>query len=67
MPRRMPSGGDPHQLVRTLEDTPFYARSLIEATIDGEHGRGLHESLDMRRFTQPWVQTLLPFRMPRFA
>ena len=67
MPRRMPSGGDPHQLLRTLEDTPFYARSLLEATIDGQHGRGLHESLCMQRFTRPWVQTLLPFRMPRIA
>lgn len=67
MARRMPSAEDPHRLLRTLEDTPFYARSMLEATIAGEHGRGLHESLSMQRFTQPWVQTLLPFRMPRIA
>ncbi len=33
MPRRMPGAGDPHKLLKTLEDTPFYARSMIEATI----------------------------------
>jgi len=67
MPRLMPSAADPHRLVRTLEDTPFYARSVLEATIGSECGLGVHESLSMERFTQPWVQTLLPFRMPRRA
>ncbi|MEE4276932.1 MAG: carotenoid 1,2-hydratase [Halieaceae bacterium] len=67
MNRRMPGAGDPHQLLKTLEDTPFYARSLIAANIGGERGTGLHESLCMQRFTRSWVQTLLPFRMPRLA
>ncbi|MEM9758597.1 MAG: carotenoid 1,2-hydratase [Pseudomonadota bacterium] len=67
MPRSMPVASDPHRLRRTLEDTPFYARSLIEAEIGDERGTGIHESLSMNRFTQRWVQTLLPFRMPRLA
>lgn len=50
--------------VRTLEDTPFYARSLIRA--GEEPGATLmHESLSLTRFESPWVQFLLPFRMPR--
>jgi carotenoid 1,2-hydratase len=67
MPRSMPVARDPHRLLRTLEDTPFYARSMIEAEVAGERGVGVHESLCMQRFTRPWVQTLLPFRMPRLA
>ena len=51
---------------RTLEDTPFYARSLVRIG-DGEAQRhAVHESLCLRRFEQRWVQTLLPFRMPRW-
>jgi carotenoid 1,2-hydratase len=52
----------PHRL-RTLEDTPFYTRSLIET----DNTRFMHESLDLTRFCKPWVQWLLPFRMPRVA
>lgn len=49
--------------VRTLEDTPFYTRSHIET--DTSHF--MHESLDLERFCKPWVQWLLPFRMPRVS
>ena len=47
--------------VTTLEDTPFYTRSKVETVA----GPFMHESLDLTRFCQPWVQLLLPFRMPR--
>ena len=47
--------------VTTLEDTPFYTRSHIRS----DHGDFMHESLDLNRFCRPWVQLLLPFRMPR--
>ncbi len=50
---------------QTLEDTPFYARSLIETQIEGERMTGVHESLDLDRFASPIVQMMLPFRMPR--
>ncbi len=45
----------------TLEDTPFYARSVL---VDGS-GLTMHESLSLDRFRSPWVQAMLPFRMPR--
>jgi carotenoid 1,2-hydratase len=49
----------------TLEDTPFYARSVISTVLGGEAATGVHESLSMSRFTNPVVQMMLPFRMPR--
>jgi carotenoid 1,2-hydratase len=52
---------------RTLEDGPFYARSLLRAQWLGEPVTAMHESLSMRRFVAPWVQAMLPFRMPRRA
>jgi carotenoid 1,2-hydratase len=55
------------RLLKTLEDAPFYARSLIETRIAGERLTGVHESLSLRRFAAPWVRALLPFRMPRLG
>lgn len=52
---------------RTLEDTPFYARSLVDMEALGEPVTAVHESLDLDRFRRRWVQTLLPFRLPRRA
>lgn len=60
--------GDPDQpacIVDTLEDTPFYARSLVAASLEGDKVTAVHESLSLDRFRQRWVQMLLPFRMPR--
>ena len=57
----------PPQVVRTLEDTPFYARSITRAAHEGEILTGFHESLDLDRFCSPLVQGMLPFRMPRVA
>lgn len=53
------------KLVRTLEDTPFYARSMVETTLLGEKVTLMHESLSLDRFRMPVVQAMLPFRMPR--
>lgn len=53
------------RVLRTFEDTPFYARSSIEARFDGTPVEMVHEALDLDRFASRWVQTLLPFRMPR--
>ncbi|MGC9268691.1 carotenoid 1,2-hydratase [Acidiphilium sp.] len=53
------------KLIRNFEDTPFYARARIAASIDGETVDGVHETLDLDRFAQPVVQAMLPFRMPR--
>ena len=53
------------RVLRTLEDTPFYARSMLETQLLGETVTAFHESLSLTRFRRRWVQTLLPFRMPR--
>ena len=57
--------GTPAHLLQTLEDTPFYARSIVRSRLCGESVLAMHETLDARRFAAPWVQALLPFRMPR--
>jgi len=57
--------GETARVMRTLEDTPFYARSLIESRVQGEKVTAVHESLSLDRFRRPWVQLILPFRMPR--
>jgi carotenoid 1,2-hydratase len=52
-------------LVRTLEDGPFYARSLVRTAALGEPLLAVHESLNLERFRRRLVQVLLPVRMPR--
>jgi carotenoid 1,2-hydratase len=53
------------RVVKTLEDTPFYARSVISSHLLGQPVTSMHESLSLDRFSQRWVQLLLPFRTPR--
>jgi carotenoid 1,2-hydratase len=55
------------KLRRTLEDSPFYMRSLVDVDLDGETVTAVHESLSLRRFDSRIVQMMLPFRMPRRA
>jgi carotenoid 1,2-hydratase len=64
---RATGGADDDEItvVRTLEDTPFYARSLLSTESQGQRLTTFHESLSLERFKRRWVQTLLPFRMPR--
>ncbi len=62
------AGGAPHgdpAVLRRLEDTPFYARSLVKAQLLGQTVEAVHETFCARRFASPWVQALLPWRMPR--
>jgi carotenoid 1,2-hydratase len=59
--------GCPVRVRRTLTDAPFYARSLIDAHWFGVPVTAMHESLSLTRFDTPWVQAMLPFRMPRRA
>jgi carotenoid 1,2-hydratase len=59
--------GSTTYVVRTLTDAPFYARSLLDARWLGERVTAMHESLSLPRFASPWVQAMLPFRMPRRA
>jgi carotenoid 1,2-hydratase len=55
------------KLIKTLEDTPFYSRSIIESSLFGERVEGMHESLNGPRLRSPVVRALLPFRMPRIV
>ncbi len=58
-------GSDP-AVRRTLEDAPFYARSLISARLLGKDVTAIHESLSLDRFNSGLVKAMLPFRMPRW-
>jgi carotenoid 1,2-hydratase len=65
---RTARGDEQHAITvkRTLEDAPFYARSLLSARLFGETTDVMHESLSLDRFRNPIVQAMLPFRMPRW-
>lgn len=56
------------RIARSLEDSPFYARTLLRAPNQDENGAPrfvMHEELSLDRFRAPWVQFLLPFRTRR--
>lgn len=53
-------------VLRTFEDAPFYARSLVASHLMGSPVTAIHESLSLDRFRTPWVKAMLPFRMPRY-
>lgn len=57
--------GHPATVQETLEDAPFYSRSIVRQHLLGEPVTAMHESLSLDRFAQPLVQLMLPFRMPR--
>jgi carotenoid 1,2-hydratase len=57
--------GESPTVRRTLEDTPFYARSILNGRYGGEAARIIHESLSLDRLRSPVVRAMLPFRMPR--
>jgi carotenoid 1,2-hydratase len=61
---RSEAGAAP-RVVETLEDSPFYARSVVETRLCGETVTAVHESLMLDRFATPWCKLMLPFRMPR--
>lgn len=63
LPRALPSESGKGSIVRTLEDGPFYARSVVETTLGGRDAHGIHETVCLERFSSRWVQFLLPFRM----
>ncbi|WP_205648531.1 carotenoid 1,2-hydratase [Acuticoccus kandeliae] len=66
LPRRTRSDDpDGARITRTLEDTPFYTRSIVGMRLFGEAAETIHESVDLDRFASRWVQALLPYRMPR--
>ncbi|MFY0539121.1 hypothetical protein [Nannocystis pusilla] len=54
-------------MIRTLEDTPFYARTQVATRVGEVPVRAVHESLSLSRFCSPLVQTMLPFRIRRVS
>jgi carotenoid 1,2-hydratase len=59
--------GGKAQVLDTLEDTPFYARSLLQTQLLGEQVTAVHETLEPQRLKSRAVQMMLPWRMPRRA
>ncbi len=53
------------RVTHTLEDTPFYTRSVISSGLLGEQVVSMHETLNVPRLTSTMVQWMLPVRMPR--
>jgi carotenoid 1,2-hydratase len=53
------------RVVSLLEDSPFYARTLLRIRTEEGEADAFHESLSLARFRNPVVQAMLPFRMPR--
>lgn len=66
-PRARGSADETPRLVRTLEDSPFYARSHLTGVVDGAPADIMHEALSLDRFRHPVVRMMLPFRMPRLV
>ncbi len=58
------AGNRQPRVIKTLEDAPFYARSMIATQLLGADVVAIHESLSLDRFRRLWVQAMLPFRMP---
>ncbi|MFZ9070566.1 MAG: hypothetical protein ACO2Z7_04790 [Burkholderiaceae bacterium] len=63
--RQLRHAGPSPTRIQTLEDTPFYARSMV--SLHAQHGLShlMHETLQVDRLISPAVQWMLPWRMPR--
>lgn len=57
--------GHAPSLERTLEDGPFYNRSIIRTRLDGQDARMMHEGFSGDRFGSNIVRMMIPYRMPR--
>ena len=55
----------PAKVTQTLEDTPFYVRSVVASSLLGESVESVHETLNVPRLVSTSTQLMLPWRMPR--
>jgi len=55
----------PARVLQTLEDTPFYVRSVLESGLLGEKVISMHETLNIPRLDTTSTRLMLPWRMPR--
>lgn len=51
--------------VQNMLDAPFYSRSAVQTTLNGEVTTGVHEALDLTRFRSPLLKPMLAVRVPR--
>lgn len=52
-------------VIKTWEDSPFYARTALSARMWGEPVIAIQESISLDRLINPVVQFMLPYKMPR--
>ncbi len=57
----------PAHILRVLEDTPFYSRTLLSAGLLGDRRLVIHETLNLNRFSSRITKLMLPWRMPRVS
>ena len=57
-------GTTPKQ-VKAMLDAPFYSRSVVQTTIDGERVEGVHEALNLNRYGSNLIKPMLAVRVPR--
>ena len=57
--------GHAARVIRSLTDSPFYARSLVRTRLLGREALAVHETLSAERLRSSWVRFLLGFRMTR--
>ena len=55
----------PPRVLQRLEDTPFYARSLLQTRLMGQDVTTVHETLSVPRLDSTMTRLMLPWRMPR--
>jgi carotenoid 1,2-hydratase len=56
---------EPAVVEQTLEDTPFYVRSVLQSGLLGERVTSVHETLNVPRVVARSTRLMLPWRMPR--
>jgi len=61
---RADPGVMPRQVMPML-DAPFYSRAVVQTQIGSEVVTGVHEALDLDRFSSPLVKLMLATRVPR--
>ena len=54
-------------VIKTWEDSPFYARTALSARLWGEPVVAIQESISLDRLINPVVQFMLPYKLPREA
>ncbi|MFL4472258.1 carotenoid 1,2-hydratase [Tateyamaria armeniaca] len=51
--------------MQNMLDAPFYSRSAVQTTLNGQETTGVHEALDLTRFRSPLIKPMLAVRVPR--